>query len=113
MSCGVPSVEGVCRWRIKCHGGWYRDCNCYSRRKLEHSFKLGFRASNNEAKYEALLVGLKTVLGMGAQDVEAYSYSQLVVNQVRGSFEAHDSRMKEYLRVVMQVMGKFCTAKVV
>ena len=50
--------------------------------RLEHSFRLGFRASNNEAKYEALLIGLKTVLGMGARDIEAYSDSQLVVNQV-------------------------------
>ena len=43
--------------------------------RLEHSFRLGFRASNNEAEYEALLVGLRTVLGMGAQDVEAFSDS--------------------------------------
>ena len=49
---------------------------------LEHSFRLGFRASNNEAEYEALLVGLKTVLGIGARDVEAYSDLRLVVNQV-------------------------------
>ena len=49
---------------------------------LEHSFRLGFRASNNKAEYEALLAGLRTVLGMGAQDVEAYSDSRLVVNQV-------------------------------
>ena len=48
--------------------------------RLEHSFRLGFKASNNEAEYEALLVGLKTVLGMGARDVEAYSNSRLVVN---------------------------------
>ena len=34
--------------------------------RLEHSFRLGFRASNNEAEYEALLIGLRTVLGMGA-----------------------------------------------
>ena len=34
--------------------------------RLEHSFRLGFKASNNEAEYEALLAGLKTVLGMGA-----------------------------------------------
>ena len=81
--------------------------------RLKHSFRLGFRASNNEAEYEALLVGLKTILGMGARDVEAYSDSQLVVNQVQGSFEARDSQMKEYLRVVKQVMGKSCTAKVV
>ena len=34
--------------------------------RLEHSFRLRFRASNNEAEYEALLAGLRVVLGMGA-----------------------------------------------
>ena len=48
--------------------------------RLEHSFRLGFKASNNEAEYEALLVGLKIVLGMCARDIEAYSDSRLVVN---------------------------------
>ena len=43
--------------------------------RLEHSFRLGFRASNNEAEYEALLIGLRTVLGMNARDVEIYSNS--------------------------------------
>ena len=81
--------------------------------RLEHSFRLGFRASNNEAEYETLLAGLRTVLGIGARDVEAYSNSRLVVNQMNNSFEACDSRMKEYLRMVKQVMGKFCMAKVV
>ena len=33
--------------------------------RLEHSFRLGFRASNNKAEYEALLVGLRVVLDMG------------------------------------------------
>ena len=80
--------------------------------RLEHSFRLGFRASNNEAEYEALLAGLRTVLGTGAQDVEIYSDSRLVVSQVQGSFEAWDSQMKEYLRVVKQVMGKFCMENV-
>jgi len=41
--------------------------------RLEHSFLLGFRASNNEAGYKALLAGLRTVLGMGARDVEICS----------------------------------------
>ena len=59
--------------------------------RLKHSFRLGFRTSNNEVEYEALLAGLNTVLGMGAQEMEAYSDSWLVVNQVQGSFEARDS----------------------
>ena len=48
----------------------------------EHSFRLSFRASNNEAKYEALFIGLRAVLGRGAWDVEIYSDSRLVFNQV-------------------------------
>ena len=75
--------------------------------RLEHSFRLKFKASNNEAEYEALIAGLRTVFDMGARDVEIYSDSRLVVNQVQSSFEARDSQMKEYLRVVRQVMGKF------
>ena len=50
--------------------------------KLEHSFRLGFRASSNEAKYEALLAGLKVISDLGAKEVEVYSDSRLVVNQV-------------------------------
>ena len=65
--------------------------------RLEHSFRLRFKASKNEAKYEALLTGLRAVLGMGAQDVEVYSNSRLVVNQVQGNFEAQDSRDESIL----------------
>ena len=39
---------------------------------LEHSFRLGFNASNNEAEYEVLLAGLRAVSRLGAQDVEIY-----------------------------------------
>ena len=38
--------------------------------KLEHSFRLGFKASNNEAEYEALLVGLRVVSDLSAKEVE-------------------------------------------
>ena len=80
--------------------------------RLEHSFRLRFKAPKNEAEYEALLTGLRAVLGMGAQDVEVYSDSRLVVNQVQGNFEARDSRMKAYLQAVKQIMNKFSTVKV-
>jgi len=55
---------------------------------LEHSYRLGFRASNNEAEYEAFLVRLRAGLEMGARDVEIYSDSRLVINQIQGTFEA-------------------------
>jgi len=40
--------------------------------RLEHSLRLGFRASNNGAEYEALLARLKAVRDMGALEVEVY-----------------------------------------
>ena len=43
--------------------------------RLEQSFRLGFKTSNNEAKYEALIAGLKTALNLGTRDVEVYSNS--------------------------------------
>ena len=48
--------------------------------RLEHSFRLGFRTSNNKTEYEALLVKLRAVLDLGAREVEVYSDSRLVVN---------------------------------
>ena len=68
--------------------------------KLEHSLRLGFRASNNEAKYKALIVGLRATQKLEVADVEIYSDSWLVVSRVDGSFETKDSQMVEYLRLV-------------
>ena len=81
--------------------------------RLEHSFRLGIKASNNEAEYKTLIVKLKIAFDFGARDMEVYSDLRLVINQVQSSFEARDSRMKEYLRVVKQIMGKFCTTNVI
>ena len=48
--------------------------------RLEHSFILRFKASNNEAEYEAFIARLRTAFDMGARDVKVYSDSRLVVN---------------------------------
>ena len=48
--------------------------------RREKLFKLGFPASNNEAKYEALLMGFKMSRQVGADRVQLYCDSQLVVS---------------------------------
>ena len=58
--------------------------------RVKHSFRLGFKAFNNEAEYEALLAGLRVVLDLRAWEVKVYLDSRLVVNQVEGSIEAKD-----------------------
>ena len=36
--------------------------------QLEHSFRFGFKASNNEAKYEAFIAGLRIIFDMDGLD---------------------------------------------
>ena len=64
---------------------------------IEKSLRLGFSATNNEAEYEALLMGMTMVQRMGGKAVEIYSDSRLVVGQVKGELETRDVRMQEYL----------------
>ncbi|GFY81129.1 hypothetical protein Acr_01g0009380 [Actinidia rufa] len=42
--------------------------------------KNGFKATNNEVEYEALLAGLRVATELGAQSLEVFSDSQLVVH---------------------------------
>ena len=64
---------------------------------IEKSLRLGFSATNNEAEYEAQLVGMTMVQKMGGKTMEIFSYSRLVVGQVREELETRDVRMQEYL----------------
>ena len=60
---------------------------------IEKFLRLNFSATNNEAEYEALLVGMAMVQKMGGKSIKLFSDSRLVVGQVRGEFEAKDERM--------------------
>ena len=42
--------------------------------------------SNNQAEYEALIVGLEILIGLQVHAVDIFGDSQLVVNQVIGIF---------------------------
>ena len=55
---------------------------------MEKSLRLGFSTTNNEAEYEALLVGITMVRLLGREMVELYSDSRLIVGQVNGDFKA-------------------------
>lgn len=45
-----------------------------------------FKASNNEAEYEALLVGLRLAHHMNVETLSIYGDSQLVVNQIQDEY---------------------------
>ena len=74
---------------------------------IEKSLRLDFSATNNEAKYETLLIGMTMVQRMGGKSVKVFSNSRLIVGQVKGEFEAKDERMQGYLSQVKCLQSKF------
>ena len=47
--------------------------------RMHCTLRVGFKASNNEAKYEALIAGLNLAKKMKVESLEIYSDSQIVV----------------------------------
>ena len=74
---------------------------------IEKSLRLGFSATNNEAKYEALLVEMAMAQKVSGKAVEIFSDSRLVISQVRWELEARYVRMQEYLNQVRHLQSGF------
>ena len=75
--------------------------------KIEKTIKCGFKATNNEVEYEALIAGLKLALSLGIVSLIVRSDSQLVSKQVGKSYQTKDDRMKKYLGIVERLVDKF------
>ena len=58
--------------------------------KIEQAIKCGFKATNNEIEYEALIAGLKLALSLGITSLIVCSDSQLVSKQVEKSYQTKD-----------------------
>ena len=74
---------------------------------IEKFLRLNFSATNNEAEYEVLVIGMAMVQKMGGKSVKVFSDLRLVVCQVKGEFEAKDERMQGYLSQVKCLQSKF------
>ena len=48
---------------------------------MDYAIRIGFKVTNNEAKYEALLARLRVATELGVEFLDTFSDSQLVVNQ--------------------------------
>ncbi|XP_060960791.1 uncharacterized protein LOC133031326 [Cannabis sativa] len=80
--------------------------------RLQAALRFDFLASNNKAKYEALIAGLRLAKTVGARRVEVYSDSQLVVNQVSGEYQTRRERMAAYVAIVRELLHEFTDYKV-
>ncbi|KAL0445744.1 UNVERIFIED_CONTAM: hypothetical protein Slati_1702300 [Sesamum latifolium] len=74
---------------------------------LEFAIKFGFKACNNEAEYEALVVSRMMDHEAGARHLLANSDSQLIVKQVEGTYEAKEENMIQYLQQIKELKTSF------
>ena len=80
--------------------------------KIHYALCFGFKASNNEAEYEALIAGLRLTKELQARNIQIYSDSQLVVNQVNDIYLARGDRVATYLEKAKGLMETFLIASI-
>ncbi|KAG5565187.1 hypothetical protein RHGRI_001176 [Rhododendron griersonianum] len=81
--------------------------------RLSYALRFEFKATNNEAEYEALVVGLDLAKAVGADHVLAKSDSQLVVGQVLGEYTVKEEIMQKYLDKVKAQIAKLQSFSIV
>ncbi|GJV05186.1 reverse transcriptase domain-containing protein [Tanacetum coccineum] len=72
-----------------------------------YALRLTFPSTNNEAKYEALLAGLRIARQMNISNIEAKVDSKLVASQINGSYEASKDNMIKYLAKEKEYASRF------
>jgi len=74
---------------------------------IEQALHFAFKATNNQAEYEAILAGLNLAHDLGAREVIYKSDSQLVVGQIKGDFEVKKPLLQRYYHTVSNSIAKF------
>ena len=75
--------------------------------KLKYVVQIHFAASNNVAKYVALIHGIKMAKEIGIRRISCFGDSDLVVQQTSGNWDALDANMASYRFHVQQISGYF------
>jgi ribonuclease HI len=81
--------------------------------KLKYVLRMSFpQASNNEAKYEVLLHGMKMAKACGATRLKIFGDSNLVIQQVMNKCDAISDNMTAYRKLYYYLEGTFDGCKV-
>lgn len=65
------------------------------------------QATNNQAEYTALVMGLKEAKRLGADHVEIKTDSQLLAEQIRGKYKVRHANIKPLFEEASQLLGTF------
>ena len=75
--------------------------------QLKYVFQILFKVSNNEAKYEALLHGLRLAVSLGIKRLLVYDDSLLVVQQVNKEWDINKDTMDAYVEEIRKLENRF------
>nr|GEX88595.1 hypothetical protein [Tanacetum cinerariifolium] len=75
--------------------------------EYSYALHLNFSNSNNKAKYEALLAGLRIATKMQVKEIYAFVDSKLIASQLEGFYEDKGERMIKYQEKVLELAGAF------
>ena len=69
--------------------------------------QLDFDCSNNQAEYEALIVGLNILTDMNVKFVKVKADSQLVINQLSGNYQWLNENIIRHFDMAKVLLSKF------
>ncbi len=65
------------------------------------------QATNNQAEYRAVIAALENAIRLGANQVDIYSDSELVVRQINGRYRVKNVALKPLYQQVKQLQSQF------
>nr|KYP39701.1 Retrovirus-related Pol polyprotein from transposon 297 family [Cajanus cajan] len=74
---------------------------------LEQSLRFGFKTSNNQAEYEALLADMRLAAEMGATKIVCWTDSKVVAEQVNDNFQVKDVNLLKYYHLFKGMKDQF------
>ena len=73
--------------------------------------KLTFRCTNNEAEYEACILGLNVALEHEVQKLLVHGDAMLVISQVNGEWKTKDPKLLPYHEHLLKLIEQFASIR--
>ena len=78
---------------------------------LNYSYKLAFDCTNNEAKYEAMILAIQILKYFQVRRVVIHGDSKLVIKQMQGEYQTRHTRMRSYRNASLYLIVCFKECK--
>jgi ribonuclease HI len=112
--CKSPEEENTPIWSMFFYGACSKESAgagvvfiSPTKETIHLSFKLDFKVTNNIAEYEALVLGLNVAKDMNIQGLKVFGDVDLIIQQIKNTFQAKHVRLKAYRDEVWNIIDSF------